>query len=355
MTEKPKPPTHLRDIGRSLTCAAIVALCVASPSATIILAPIVPVLVALRFLRFDSSNRRFLVSTVAACLVAAVLSAGRDKEVVFASLLVLILVPILGRAHATYALRTPLSAGSDRESMPWTEPLLGSGLTPLIALWSVAVILVSGSLIWALDVDQSVTGAVKHIVAEAYAPYTTACADGGRLAGQASLCEQIDAQRVTVSRYVDRNTYELLAGIAAIFAFGSAASVHLIVITRAKNFGNYVREVVPIERLEMHWVFAYVCSAGVVAWLASIDLKGDAETLARVISIFLVTIGAGALSARGLGFATWSIERGRRPSIGYVVLAIAAFLMPWILLPFLFLLGMLDQMLQPRRRVVKQE
>ena len=354
----PPPPTSpMRDLLRALACAALVAACVAEPSLALVLAPFVPVLIALRLLRRTSGDavaalrarRSFLVSATAAAIVAAVFASTRDEHVAAAVLGALALVPALGLVHAHAARRDPLvEASADPE--PWPEPRAWSGLTPTIAAWTIATILVVATALLATDTNERALAALGvDLVDEAYATYTDSCVEGGALEAQEDLCDRIDQQRVDVRGVVDDHAPELLGLVVALFAFGAAATAHMVVLARARSTGIRVRPKFGLSRLEVHWSFAYVAAAGLGGWLLA---AGDepAMTWLRALAGAVALVGACAIVAQGCGMLAAVVAGARRRGLLTATIIVVLLVASPVAAISLLVLGMLDMWLHPRRR-----
>lgn len=339
--------TPMRDLMRALACALLVAACVQSPATALVVAPLVPAIAAIRLARHTSS-RRFQGTVVVAGIVAAVLASPTDAMVGPAIAGAVLLTLVLARTHAIAARRDPAVAGEQPE---WPEPRLTSGLTPTIGAWTVALALVA-ALAWTTGAFPSPRAAATSVIDQAYAPYTDACANGGVLAGQAELCDSIDRQQVDVSAIVDDHAAELFAALAALFVFGAAATAHLVVLGRARLVSGRVRPSTSIERLELHWTFAYVLTCGLVLWLLADPMAGDAATATRSAGAALMGLGGLAVVAQGIGLAWWITARGRRAGLVRTMLVIGALVASPVIAAFLLVLGIVDLAFHPRRRAL---
>jgi hypothetical protein len=342
---QPKPSVP-RDLGRVVACAALVAICVQSPASALAVAPFVPALVAIRLLRRSAAARVASVIVVAS-IVAAVLSAPRQEFVLPAAAGAVLLAWALAQLHLRAALHDPVVV--DRPPA-WPEPRITSGFTPTVAGWCVAVAVVA-TLAWASGAATSAGAVGTSVVESAHAPYADGCAPGGALADREDFCERMEELRDRLMDFVDRRAVELFAGVAAIFAFGAAATAHLIVLARGRLVSDRVRPSWRLEQLELHWSFAYVLAAGLVGWMLAVELDGTVAGAARAASVALIALGGCAIVAQGLGLITWTTARGRRPML-VRGLTFVAFLLAWpVVAGMLFVFGVVDMAVHPRRRL----
>jgi hypothetical protein len=283
---------------------------------------------------------------VSAAIVFAVLPT-RDDALLAASVgSALLLVPGLAIIHARAARLDPIEIAV-RSS--WPEPRLASGLTPTIVGWIVAVAIV-GAL--AAPAAPSVERIGADVIEQAYAPYDDACSSDGALAESQSFCDELTSQQRTITRVVDDYAAELLAGLLAAFAFGAAATAHLIVLVRARRISDRIRPRWPLAQLELHWAFAYVLAAGLGAWLLAGSGDSVVSVAGRSLGVAAATIGALAVVSQGLGMSAWMLASRPRP-IWFKVLLVAAFVLatPFVLV-MLFVIGVLDLAVHPRRRAM---
>ncbi len=358
--ESQAPASPMRDVLRVLVCAMLVAGCVSSPAVALFVAPFVPVIVALRLLRRSSgdplaamrSRRSFLVSASAAAVVAAVLSTPADDVVAPALFGALALVPMLGLVHAHAARRDPVHAAT-ADPDPWPEPRAWSGLTPTIHAWALATcIVVAAALAATGTTTTQLTDRGTELVDDTYATYTDSCDDGGALESQQELCDRLDEQRAQVQEVIDDHAPALLGALAAVFAFGAAATAHLVVLGRARAHGIRIRPRYRLAQLELHWSWAYVAALGIVGWLIA---SGDDPVVVWLRAVFGATavLGVLAIIAQGAGMLAHVVAGARRP--GLLTAAIVFFLL--VASPVaaisLLVLGMLDMSLHPRRRAAE--
>lgn len=341
----PVSPTRGQDLGRALVCAVLVAGCVASPELLPLVAPFVPVLVALRLLRRGGERRAFLVSASSAAVVAAVLAARVDAAVAAALAMALLLVPALGWVHARAARRDPVVAGNQPT---WPEPRIGTGLTPTIAAWLVATVVVVLLAVPAFDDPRDAATDRVHDQYERYLDEW--CTEDGAFADQEELCDRLVDQRDAVLEVVEEHGVELLGALAAAFAFGAATTAHLVVLWRARRSGLAVRPPWRLRELEVHWGAAYLVAAGLAAWLLADLVGGPGDAWLRAAALAVGGVGAQLVVAQGLGLATWSLTRGRRPAWYWVMLGFVVLLTLTFVPVALFALGVLDLALHPRRR-----
>ncbi|MCB0878053.1 MAG: hypothetical protein KDC46_03635 [Thermoleophilia bacterium] len=354
-------PSAGRDLLRALACAALVAASVASPGIGVAVAPFVPVIVALRLLRRPSGDgateqrsrfgaptpRSFLVSASAAAIVAAVLSAASDSVVPPAITTALLLVPILGIVHARAAREDPVTAGDQPE---WPEPRLATGFTPTAIAWTLGTVAVIAVVLVSIGGD-SLHRSASNLVGDAYRPYTDACSSGGALAGRESFCSELDRQRRDVQQAVDDHAAELLGALAAIFALAAAGTAHMTVLWRARKTAIRVRPSMPMSRLEVHWIWAYVMALGLVGLLVP-GSAGDQEWV-RAASVGAAMLGASALLAQGAGLLAHSLANAPRRGLLITVLVLGVVVASPAVATVLFTLGVLDQAFRTRRRVPK--
>jgi hypothetical protein len=339
-------PSIQRDLGRVLACAALVAICVQSPASALAVAPFVPALVAIRLLR-RSAAARVWSAIVVASIVAAALAAPRPEFVLPGVAGAMLLAWGLAQLHVWAALRDPVVAGSPAA---WPEPRITSGFTPTVAGWCIAVAIVA-TLAWVSGAATSVVDVGTGAVATAHAPYADGCAQGGALADREDFCERMEELRDQLTDFVERRAAELFAAIAAIFAFGAAATAHLVVLARGRLVSDRVRPSWRLEQLELHWSFAYVLATGLVGWMLAVELDGAAAVAARAASVVLIALGGSAIVAQGLGLITWTTARGRRPML-VRGLTFLAFLLAWpVVAGMLFVFGVVDMAVHPRRRL----
>ncbi len=335
-----------RDLTRAIVCALLVAACVASPGASIMIAPFVPALVALRLVRREPAGR-FLSTCVAAAVVAAVLATVRDDAVIVAVLAAIVLTIGLGVVHTRAARLDPVD---DPQQPEWPEPRLTSGFTPTVGAWLAASIVIIVTAFAAIG-STDVTGAADDMVRDAYRPYVSACGDDGALAKQDDLCKEFLAQRDDVLDVIDDHAASLLAVLAAIVALGAAATTHLIVLGRSRRRGERVRPRWRLAQLEVHWSAAYVAAAGFVTLLV-VKQTSDGGEVVEAVAYGAVTLGLLAVSAQGFGFATWLIQRAPRPTTMWVLVVILIIGASPVATAICVTLGMLDMSTHPRRRAL---
>lgn len=341
----PQSPTRAQDLGRALLCAVLVASCVATPELSLLLAPFVPVLVALRLLRRGGELRAFLVSASSAAVVAAVLAAREDAAVAPGIAMALLLVPALGVVHARAARRDPVVPG---DQPAWPEPRVDAGFMPAMVAWLLGTILVV--LLAAPAIDDP-GGVASDRVRDQYRTYLDECTGDGAFAEQEELCDRLVEQRDAILRVVDEQGLELVGALVAAFAFGAAATAHLFVLWAARRGDVPVRPRRRLRELEVHWSAAYLVALGLAAWLVA-DLAGDPwAAWLRAAALVVGGVGAQLVMAQGLGLATWSLTRGRRPAWYWLMLGLVVLLTLTVIPVALFALGVLDLALHPRRRV----
>jgi hypothetical protein len=337
-----------RDLLRALCCALLVGLSVASPSSAILFAPFVPVLVAIRLLRQRAGRQRFVATATAASLLAAIL-AGLDESGDVAKALVgaaaaLLLVPALGLVHARAARHDPIESATILE---WPEPRLRTGLTPTILGWTVALLVVTALAAPFVD---SLAATSQDALREASASYDELCADDGALADRDEYCADLLDRRDRAVEVLGDHAPEVLAAFLAVFAFGAAATAHLVVLARARRVSDRVRRSWRLRELELHWASAYVLAAGLVAVMVAGDGAGSAVVALRAVGIGLSTLGALAVFSQGIGLVAWVFSRGGSPTWYRVALGLFALFVLPVTIALVFTLGVLDLALHPRRR-----
>jgi hypothetical protein len=344
------PPDQLRDVGRALLCALLVAGCVASPAAALAVAPFVPALAAIRLAR-RAGRGRFLVSAGSASVVAAVLVVPGDSALAASLVGAVLLSVVLAVLHRHAAGRDPAAIVVEPT---WPEPRALHGFTPAVAGWAAAVALVLAVVV-ATGAAPAPEGIGRDLVDRAYAPYEDGCAADGVFESQEELCANILEQRAEVRRLVGSRASELAAALAAVFAFGAAATAHLVVLARSRKVSDSVRPAWRLEQLEVHWSFAYVLTAGLVCWMLALEMSGDAGLAMRLVAVALGTLGALAVVSQGTGLVTWITQRGRRPSLVQAIIVVGLLVASPIVLGFLFLMGLLDLAIHPRRRALRAD
>lgn len=337
--------TPVGEFVRAVSAALLVAACVTSPGSALLLAPFAPAIVAIGLVR-RSSPRRLLVTATSASIVFAVLASRSDEMVPAAAVSAVLLALVLALVHARASRRDPIDAAHQSD---WSEPRIGSGLTPTIVAWLLAVALVA---LLALPAAPPVEQLGADAIAEAYAPYADACKPGGSLADRGSFCDELEAQQASVTRAVDRYATELLGVLLAVFAFGAASTAHLIVLARGRRVSDRVRPRWPVTQLELHWSFVYLLVMGLGVWLIAGSGDSTAVVIARSIAAAAATIGSLAIVAQGFGLAAWILAARPRPFWFKAVLVLAFLLATPFMLVMLFVAGMLDLAFHPRRRAL---
>jgi len=340
-----------RDIARAVACAALVAGCVAAPDSAPLLAPFVPALVAIRLLRTREHASRFLVGATLSSL-AAVVSVAADAGVTTLPVAVGaagLLVVFLGLVHARAARHDPVDTAA---AAAWPEPRIDTGLSLTVGAWSAAMVLVVLLLVPRVD---SLVGTERSVVVDAYSGYVRNCEDGGALESRTEFCDGILEQRQSALDLVDERAPELLAVVMALFAFGAAATAHLVVLMRARRTSTRIRRAWRIVDLEVHWSAAYLVALGIVAWLATQDATGGNTWLVgvRAVGVGIGTLGALLLLTQGLGLAAWVFARGRSSRWYRGAVVVLALLVVPVTLLVLFALGVLDMALHPRRKALE--
>ncbi len=346
-SSEPIPPS--RDVLRAACCALLVAACVAAPGSALLVAPFVPVIVALRLLRQRAGRRNFLIMSTVASLVAAIGAATATDAYLAGAAAALLLVPALGIVHGRAARHDPIDSPVLVE---WPEPRLRTGLTPTIGAWVVAVLLV---VALAAPLVDSLSGTSTDLVRDAYVPYERGCEQGGAFASRKDFCQETLDQRQQALDLVDDHAPELLAALVAIFAFGSAATAHLVVLTRGRRSSERVRRSWRLRELEFHWSAAYVLAAGLVAFMLAGSGDSTVAITVRSIGVGLATLGALAVLSQGIGLVAWMFSRGGAPTWYRVALLVFALFVLPVTLTLLFFVGVLDMALHPRRRALARE
>ncbi len=336
-----------RDLLRALSCALLVALCVASPGSALVFAPFVPAIFAIRLYRPRAGSRRFVWMATAGSLLAAIGAAEATGGYVPAVVAALLLVPALGLVHARAARHDPIETPVLVE---WPEPRLRTGLTPTIGAWLAVTVVVLGL---AAPLVESPTTAATDRILESTTFYDDACSPDGALADEEEYCAELLAQRDSVVDAVEDRGPELLAALVAVFAFGAAATAHLIVLVSARTYSDRVRRRWRLRELEFHWSAAYVLAAGLVAFLLAGDGDGVATVTVRSVGVGLAVLGALAMASQGIGLVAWMFTRGSSPTWYRFVLVVFAMLVLPVTLTLLFFFGVLDMALHPRRRAAK--
>jgi hypothetical protein len=189
----------------------------------------------------------------------------------------------------------------------------------------------------------------RDLVDESFSFYTRECATGGFLAKQEEYCTQMLERRDSARDIVDARFAELLAGFLAAFAWGAALTAHPIVVGRTWRDSTRVRPPWRVRELEVHFAAAYLLAAGLGAWLLA---PGDstAELYVRSAGVFAGTLGTLLLMTQGAGLLAWLLTRRPTPGWYRAFLVIGAVLFTPVAFALLFLSGVLDMALHPRRR-----
>lgn len=341
------PITPGRDALRVLSCALLVAASVASPGSALLLAPFVPAIVALRLVRQRAGSRAFVVASTIASVLAAVAAAMQHEAYLLAGVAAILLVPALGMVHAVASRHDPIESA---EQPAWPEPRLGSGLTPTIGAWIVAILVLVGLAAPRVD---SPTAAGKDLVRDAYSFYTRECGDGGIFESRKAYCEEALAQRDMAIELVTDHLSELLGGLVAIIVFGAATTAHMVVLARGRRSSDRVRRSWRLRELELHWSMAYVLALGLVLMMVAGDTGGLAAAITRGFGVGCAVLAALAITTQGIGLVAWMFSRGGAPTWYRVALAaFALFVLP-VTLTLLFFLGVLDMAIHSRRRAAK--
>ena len=341
------PVTPGRDVLRALVVALLVGGSVASPASALLLAPFAPVLVAIRLLRTRRDARRFVVMATVGSLLLALAAASEHGAWAFAVGASLLLVPLLAFVHDRAARHDPIETAITQE---WPEPRIDTGLTPTIAAWLVATLAAGALALPAVDdpVEQA-----QLVVRDATSIYDDWCADDGIYADQDERCAELLGQRDDIVTAIDDHSAELAGGFAALFAFSAAATAHLVVLLRARRVSDRVRRSWRLRELELHWSFAYVLAAGLVAFMLAGEGSGTATVALRSVGVGLATLGGLAVLAQGVGLVAWVFARGRSPVWYRVVLTIFALFVLPVTFTVIFFLGVLDLAIHPRRRALR--
>lgn len=351
----PDVPSAAADLGRALVCVVLVAGCVGSPGLAPLVAPFVPVLVALRLLRTREHAGRFLATATIGSLAAAA-SASASLGVgaaVVSALAATLIVPLLGLAHVRAARPDP--PGTTATKTPdgaWPEPRIDTGQSFAIIAWVVAVLALLAAMAPLANSSGRLFDASRDLVDEAYAPYERSCADGGSLASQEDLCRRLLTQRSDVLAVVDDHGTELAAGLAALFAWGGALTAHLAVLARHRRQpGAHARPAWRLRELEVHWSAAYVLMLGLVALMARELATGVLDQVLLATGVGASTLGALLVLTQGVGLAAWIFTRRPTPRWYRVLLVLIALVASSVTIACLALLGMIDLAARPRRRV----
>jgi hypothetical protein len=336
-------PTRTADALRAITCAVLVAGCVSAPDSAPLLAPFIPALVAIRLLR-RSRPYEFLVLASMLAIGSALVASPPWPWTIASIVTAVLLVPVLGLAHARAARRDPISAP---EQPDWPEPRIDTGFSFAIAAWMVALGLLAALVIPTLDSPRA-TG--HRIVRDGYSGYLDECHSGKALGNASEFCDSLRQQRDDAYDLVDRHGAELLGVLLAIFAFGAAGTAHPITTARARRTGAPVRPRWRLRELEVHWSAAYLLAAGLIAYMLAAYLGGDVRAAVRGVAVGAGSLGALLVFAQGTGFAAWLLTRGRTPGWYRVFLLVSALLALPITMTVLFGLGVLDMAWHPRRR-----
>ncbi|MCW2926143.1 MAG: hypothetical protein JWM86_111 [Thermoleophilia bacterium] len=354
-----EPPSIVADLARAAVCVALVASCVGSPGSAPIVAPFIPVLVALRLLRSPIRAVGFIVATTVASIVVALLAApGSIDEPglpLVGALVAALLVPFLGVAHARSALpdSPPAPEALTSQAAAWPEPRILTGQSHAIAAWVVATLVLVAALVPAMSGSRDLLDATRDIVDEAYEPYEQACASGGSLAAQNDLCAQLLDQRRDATELVDDHGLELLAALLAATAWASALTAHLIVSARQRRrFPDAARPGWRLRELEVHWSATYLLVLGLVALMVRSAVTGPADDIALAAGVGLSTLGVLLVLEQGVGLAAWLLARRPVPRWYRVGLVVAALVAASITIVVVFVLGVLDLAAHPRRRAL---
>lgn len=334
-----------RDLLRVAVVAVLVGACVAAPDSSPIIAPFVSVLVALRLLRAREGQRRFLVIAGTASLaIAAVVGLDLGARYLPAVVAFALLVVALGVVHARAARLDPVDHVLQQ---PWPEPRLDTGFGVTVVAWTVLVVVLTALTLPAIE---SLTAFELGVVDDAYAGYVNACGDGGALESRRDFCASILEQRDSARELVRSHAPELLAGALALLAFGAAATAHLVVLVRARRSIVRIRPGWRVRDLEVHWSAAFLVAAGAIAWTATRGAGGAGFDVVRAAAVGVGTLGGLLVVTQGFGLAAWLLTRGSAPRWyrGFLFV-VALFVIPITLLA-LFVLGVLDMALHPRRR-----
>jgi hypothetical protein len=340
----PAAPSLWGDVGRALLVALLVASSVGSPGGAVIVAPFIPVLVAIRMLRTRVGARRFLLLASVLSLGAAVAVSPDEPTLAWGLAIAVLLVPGLGLVHAQAALRDPVL---DTEHVEWPEPRLWSGMSVAVIGWIVAVSLAA---LVAAPYVESPKEFGRDVVRESFAVYTRECAKGGVLERQTSTCEEMLRNRDQARDLVDERALELIAAFLGAFVFGAALTAHPIVISRTWRVAPRVRPPWRLRELEVHWSAAYLVAGAIGAWLLAPG-ESVGEQVARFAGVFAGTIGALLIVAQGMGLLVWLLTRRPTPGWYRAFLILSAILFWPVAVLLLFLLGVLDMAVHPRRRV----
>jgi hypothetical protein len=344
-----EPVTPTRDLQRALCCALLVAASVASPGSALLVAPFVPAIVAIRLLRQRAGRTQFLVSATIASLLAAIGAASAHHGYLAAAATGLLLVPALGIVHARAARHDPIDTPVLVE---WPEPRLRTGLTPTIGAWLVATLVVAALFLPFADAP---TRSAQSSFRDASSIYEDMCADGGIYASRDEYCERLLEQRQDIVEVIGDHGPELLAALIAIFAFGSAATAHLVVLARGRRVSERVRRSWRLRELEFHWSAAYVLALGLVSFMVAGDGGSTLAVAARSIGVGLGTLGVLVVVSQGIGLVAWMFTRGGAPTWYRVALLVFALFVLPVTLTLLFFVGVLDMAVHPRRRALARE
>ncbi len=336
------PP--FRDVLRAVSCALLVAASVASPGTAPLLAPFVPAIVAIRLLRQRVGRRDFLIMATVATVIGALGAAVVTHAWAAAAAAALLLVPALGIVHARAARHDPIDAP---KIVDWPEPRLTTGLTPTIIAWLVATLVVVTCAVPVLG-----AGTGEDLVRSAYSFYTDGCKDGGAFARNEAFCDETLAQRDRAVEIARDHAPELLAAFVAIMAFGGAGTAHLVVLARARRYSDRVRRSWRLRELELHWSAAYALAIGLVAWMLAGDGGSNLAVAVRSAGVLFGTLGALMVVSQGVGLVAWLFTRGGSPTWYRVVLCVFALFVLPVTLTLVFLVGVLDLALHPRRRAL---
>lgn len=291
-------PSRMAGVWRPLLLFAVLAAaCIANPATALLVAPFLPLPMAMVAVRRGA--RILAVAAIGLAAAGVVVTMGEGEGAASAAAAIAFLA---GFGALIPAVLSACAMGRPLQTTGGTEAVFAATLLVMVAI-AASGFAGAGGLAGARDV----------LVAEArqtYEPLLRSCGESGRLAPSEEQCERTREQRDVVVRAVRSHTLLAVAlslTVAALFTAANALWMFRFVAARVE---------LPVHRphrfreFRPSWGVGYLLAAGLIGIMVGLE-RGELDDPLTVTGICAVTAAGLVMVAQGASVLAWILHRAR--------------------------------------------